>query len=242
MLASSAFCAQEIPVVEEPALKIGVAPFNPPFVSEGGNKEIFGFDVSMMQYICKNIQRQCIFFTIPFQKLLPALQNKEIDIAVSDLTVTLDRAALASFSLPYLESKVRFIGRSELSNQPFDLKLLNNSSIGLIKGSAFPLLLKSMGITTAKIIEYDIYSFLIEALRDGKIKFALIDNPSAIYWQTQSSGIFKAFGEPIPFGSGYAIAVNHQNTRLLEYINKALIEYKTSYEYKRDYETYISSF
>ncbi|MBA4696100.1 MAG: transporter substrate-binding domain-containing protein [Legionella sp.] len=241
-LTMSTSYSEETPLKDAPPLKIGVAPFNPPFTSQGGNKELFGFDVSMMQFICKAIQRQCVFITMPFLNLLPAVKNGEIDIAVSDITVTPERAALANFSLPYLKSDVRFLGRTELSTQPFDLALLNKSSIGILQGSAFRLVLKSVGATNAKIVEYNIYSSLIEALRDGKINLALIDNPSAMYWQTQTSNIFKALGTPISFGYGFAIAVNKQDPKLLEAINRALVLYKQSPEYQRDYDTYIASF
>lgn len=33
--------------------------FNPPFIMQGANKQLFGFDIEMMEDICRIIQREC---------------------------------------------------------------------------------------------------------------------------------------------------------------------------------------
>lgn len=227
---------------QENPLKVGIYNFTPPFIMEGGNKELYGFDISMTEYICKAMKRNCVFVSLPFLNLFAAVDNKEVDFAVSTITVTPERAAIVNFSYPYLKSEARFLGRSDLGNQPFNLNLLNRSSIGVLKGSSFLLLLKTMGVTGTMITEYGDSPSMIESLQRGKINLILIDNSSAMYWQVQSSNTLKVLGAPIPFGSGFAIAVNRRDNELLQAINNALIQYKASPEYKRDYETYISSF
>lgn len=226
---------------QEP-IRIGVDPFTPPFIMQGGNQQLYGFDIAMMQYICRAMQRSCVFVPLHIRELVPAVAERKVDAAVSVLTVTSERLAQVNFSLPYLLSQARFLGPVSLGNQPFSLDLLNGRSIGIAKGSIFPLVIHSLGIRPTRIEEYEDYPSLIDSLQGGKVGLALMDSPTALYWQNQSSKRLSVLGQPFTFGFGFAIAVNRNEPELLNAINRALEQYQKSDAFKRDYNTYIASF
>ncbi len=75
-----------------------------------------------------------------------------------------------------------------------------------------------------------------------KIDFALMDSPSAYFWDIHSSGALKMIGDPIPSGIGFGIAVNKEETLLLHAINKALLIYLQSDDFKLHKSVYFDEF
>lgn len=223
-------------------LRVAIEPVNPPFVMQGANNQFYGYDISMMEYICKTLHRTCEFIPIRFNKILEAVNTKKVDVAASSIIITAERARIVNFSLPYLLSKAQFIGPKALTNQPFGLNLLNGRRIGITEGSIFPDVIKKMGIKNPNIIAYTNLNYLIDDLYNGKIDLGLLDEPSALYWQGQSAGKLAALGQSINYGNGIGIAVNRDNLTLLRAINNTLLKYQESDDFKNNYHTYLTHF
>ena len=69
-----------------------------------------------------------------------------------------------------------------------------------------------------------------------------MDEPTALYWQAQSSNLLGIWGKSFPFGFGYGIAVNKNNMALVVLINQAITIYQKSKQFKIDYDRYLSYF
>lgn len=227
---------------EGEVLKVAVNSFSPPFVMQSANNQLYGFDIELMENICKNLNRSCQFEMMRFQDLIDAVQTKKADVAVSSIFITPERSALVNFSLPYLLSNSLFLGSKDKAKEPFRLGMLNNSTIGVEKGTIFDKMIDTLGIQNPKIVRYDKYADEIAALRDNDIDFVLMDEPAARYWQIQSSGTLMALGQPLVYGFGVAIAVNKDEGDLLNQINTALQQYQNSKDYKDSYDRYIAYF
>ncbi|WED43682.1 transporter substrate-binding domain-containing protein [Legionella cardiaca] len=223
-------------------LRVGIDTFTPPFVMQGANMQLFGFDISMMEYICRYMKRNCVFVPLDFNNIFNAVETKQVDVAVSALTITAERASRVLFSSPYLLGNSRFIGPSALAKEKFGLQLLNNHTIGIEEGTIFPNVINSLGVRNPKIVTFKDAPHLIDALQSNDIDIALMDAPSAMYWQSQSSGILSVLGEPFPYGFGLGIAINRNEVDLLNNINQALIAYQNSPDFKKDYDKFIASF
>ena len=223
---------------DEP-LKIGTTQFTYPFVIQGGNHQLFGFDIAMMTYICATIHRSCEYRIMKFDELLPAVANKEIDVAVNSITITPQRAQIVDFSTPYLVSKTRFLAQKNMNKTPFSVKLLSTSKIGGLTGTITKEELLSLGVNNPNITYYKQEGNMIEALTAGNIDLALVDEPTAAYWATHSAGELIEFGKSITYGFGLGIAVNKEETELLKKINAALQKYQNSKNFKIDYAMYI---
>lgn len=236
LLICSPLYAQKEPI------RIAVDSFDPPFVIAGANKQLSGFDVAMMEHICRTLDRQCTFIPMHFDLIFNSLITGKADVGVSGITITAERAAQVHFSSAYLLSHVRFIGPLAITERPFSLETLHNCTIGVRKTAAFSDLFNTMGVKNAKLIAYNDIPSMIDALNKGKLDLALLDAPSAIYWQAQSSGKLSVWGEPLLFGYGFGIAVDPNKPELLQDINRALAIYHESEEFKSDYNKYISNF
>lgn len=229
--------AQDLPV-----LNIGTESFNPPFVIQGSRKEIYGFDIDLMNALCKEIGYTCNYRIMRFDQLLPAVARKDIDIAISSITITPDRAKIVNFSLPYLPSYSRFMMKTTKTVPPFSLDFLNNKKIGLESGTVFEQQLLSMGVKNPKIKFYKSISDQLTGLNNGEVELLLIDNPTARYWSSNSSANFMLAGPSYMYGYGLGIAINTNEQSLLTAINEALIRFQNSPEYKQNYDRYLAEF
>ncbi|CAM3669955.1 transporter substrate-binding domain-containing protein [Legionella longbeachae] len=241
LLSVCVFIAQPLRAQSEP-LRVAVDPVNPPFVMRGANNQLYGYDVSMMEYICKTIQRPCQFIPTRFDKMLHEVSIKKVDVATSSITITAERSKMVNFSFPYLLSKTRFVGPKKLANQSFGRELLNYRKIGITEGSIYPDFLLKMEVIKPIIISYTNSNNLIEALNRGEINFGLMDEPTALYWQSHSAQKFAVLGPSFSYGFGLGIAVNKDNLTLLQSINNALLKYQESDDFKRNYNAYMARF
>ena len=233
MCFTSTIFAQGIP------LNVGIETFDPPFVIQSANKELYGFDVDMMNNLCKIINRTCQFHVMRFEQLLDAVATQKMDVAVSSITITPQRSKLVNFSLPYLLSYSRFLERKSTPNKPFSLALLNNKKIGLEKGTIFQDQLTAMGVKNPIIKEYNSVDDQLNALSNKAVDIVLLDNATAIYWASNSSDTFKLVGPAYKYGYGYGIAINPYETNLVTEINRALVQYQNSIDYKQNYNRYF---
>ncbi len=222
-----------------PPLNVGIQRFNPPFEIQGADNEVYGFDVDMMNSLCKIMNRTCVFHVIKFESLLNAVENKQLDVAVSSITITADRSALVNFTLPYLLSYSRFLGSVNSAKEPFSLGLLNNKKFGVESGTIFVDQIKSLGIINPTIKQYENVDLLVEALGKKDVDYILFDSPTATYWAANSGGEFGVVGPPLLYGYGFGIAVNKEDRQLLQELNQALLQYQNSEDYKTNYNKYL---
>jgi polar amino acid transport system substrate-binding protein len=233
------FCTFTTVYAEGEPLVVGTESYNPPFVQQGGKQSIFGFDIDMMLTLCKIMNRTCVFKVMKFTDILPAVETNKIDVATDSITITAARSHEVSFSLPYLPSNSRFLTTVANSKTPFSFDSLKGKSLGIQSGTIFVDQVSELGIKNANIKLYDRLEDMLDALNRGRIDYLLIDDPTAVFWAANSAGTFVAVGQPLVYGFGYGIAVNLNNKPLLDTINKALLQYQNSEDFKRNYFKYL---
>jgi len=225
-----------------PPLVVGIESFLPPFVMQGANKEVYGFDIDMMNTLCNKIQRTCTFRVMRFDELLQAVSDRRLDAAVSAITITIERTKVVSFTTPYMMSYSQFLQKTQPKTQAFSLEILNNKSIGIEAGSVFEDQILLMGIKNPTVKKYGKLDEVLNALSEGQVDYVIMDTPTAIYWAANSSGAFMTIGDSYMYGNGLGIAVNPNNPALLTSLNNALVEFQNSKDYENTYNRYLSQF
>jgi ABC-type amino acid transport substrate-binding protein len=222
-------------------LNVAVDAFSPPFIMQGADQQFYGFDIGMMEYICQQLKRKCVFQPMTFSNLLNAVENNKADVAVGSIVITPERALRVNFSSPYLPSQARFFGYKKYASS-FNLKSLSNQYIGVETGTLYPQVIATLPIDNPKIKEYPNANALLAALQNEDVRVVLIDNPAAVFWQNQVSDIFVALGTPFNYGFGLGIVVNKSQTDLLTQINQALASYLSSAQFKVNFNSYLNYF
>lgn len=226
---------------DNPELRVGITPFSPPFVIQSNLETFYGFDISTMDYVCKALERKCVYIPLDYDDLIEATHLGLVDVAIGSIIITVTRSQFVLLSIPYLPSNGQFIGKMDFeAKNPFNFQSLGGLSIGVLKGSKFEdNLVNIQAKQKPKIIEYDKDSNMIEALRMGRIDLAFVSEPKARYWNSHSGGLFKKVGKPFYVGYGFSIAVNPNDPMLLRDVNAALLRYQESSDFKQNYDMYF---
>ena len=86
-----------------PVLRVGVSPDAPPMIFERDG-EVVGIEADLARIASDALDRPIEFVRIPFPELIDALEAGEVDVVMSGLSITPERAERVRFTLPYMES------------------------------------------------------------------------------------------------------------------------------------------
>ncbi len=90
--------------VRKTQLVVGMELAYPPFEMRDDAGEPAGVSVDLARALAQRLGRDLVIENIPFDGLIPALQTGSIDLVISSLTHTPERAESIDFSEPYLQT------------------------------------------------------------------------------------------------------------------------------------------
>lgn len=92
-------------------LKIGIAaePY-PPFSVKQSSGQWSGFEIELVNHICKEIKAQCQITEVAWDGIIPALNSKKIDVIFNSMSITPEREKTIAFSAPYYYTPSVFVG------------------------------------------------------------------------------------------------------------------------------------
>lgn len=219
-------------------LVVAVPEFNPPFIMPSGSGHLIGFDADIMNEVCRRIAVECKFKTLAYGQLFNAVRDKEADVAIGALTISLARDKEFLFSLPYLQSFGQFIINNKSNIQ--STKDLANKKFGMLNHSVYKNVLIAMFGSKLDILIYDFQAQMLTALHNNEVDVLLMDKGTADYWYANSDNIYRLLGKRIPYGYGYGILAAKGQEVLISEINAALLTIQADGTYVRIYSTYFS--
>jgi polar amino acid transport system substrate-binding protein len=205
--------AKPLPIV------VGISPDNPvyEFLQDG---KIVGIDVDIINAIAKKIGRDIEIKNIDFPGLFPALKSGNIDLIISAISVTSERAAVFGFSKIYADSSVGLLYRGS------KIKIMDELAdkvIGAQLGSTWEEIARRITQeapgSTVRTLSNNLV--LVEELKSGRID-AIVMEDIQIGKFIELNPELKKFPLPV-FRSEFAIATQ-LNSPLLTDLNKAIDE------------------
>ncbi|HAT8179218.1 TPA: transporter substrate-binding domain-containing protein [Legionella pneumophila] len=221
-------------------LLIGVPEFAPPFVSRSGSGEIyFGFNIDLMNSICKIIEIECQYEGMSIQELYTNLNEGKIDIMVAPTPIVSTADTNYIFSLPYLPSNAQIVTlkANDDINTIMDLK---GKKVGTLKYTLYGSLLAEHFQLYFDLVQFSNLSDMALALSNQKIEAIVLNVSAAKYALSNSSIELKLVGDKIAIGNGYGILALKNNAPLIMKINQALLQIEKDGTYLEIYNTYFS--
>lgn len=199
----------------------GYAPFE--YLDASG--KIVGFDIDLINYLCKEAGITCEVKNQSFDSLIPSVKFKKIDMTIAGLTVTAERAKQVAFTQEYLPGAgYTYV---VLANKEYkdvsDLKAVAYQN-GTLAGKYLT------EKTKLQPKAYESYDIALIDLKAGRVQALLADTAvaqdfTAKYPELAVYG--RAVQDPV-FGQGLAIAVHLKNDELLAKLNAAIAKAKES--------------
>ncbi|HAT8966191.1 TPA: transporter substrate-binding domain-containing protein [Legionella pneumophila subsp. pneumophila] len=221
------------------ALIIGVPDFAPPFVSRSGGGEFyFGFNIDLMNSICKIIEEECQYKGMNIQQLYTNLNAGKVDIMLAPTPIVSTAGTNYIFSLPYLPSNAQIVTlkANDHINALTDLK---GKKVGTLKYTLYGGLLQEHFQDYVDLMQFSKLSDMAIALSNREIEAVVLNANAAKYAMSNSATELKFVGDPIPIGNGYGILALKNNAPLIMKINKALLQIEKDGTYLEIYNTYF---
>lgn len=222
---SAASGEDEYLLINEGQLTVGSDLDFPPMEMLDDQGNAAGFGVEMTQEICNRLGLEMNFLEPQnFDSLITQVNAGEtMDIAVSSITITDERAELIDFTEPYFDSNLALV---VAKGSVADKSELNAEGcvIGVQSGSSGEDWAKE-NLPNATIKAFGGPTDAMTALAAGQVQGCVYDEPVAAA-HTADGGQFPdaEILEVIATGEQYGIAVNKNNVKLLADINAALAE------------------
>ncbi len=159
-------------------LRVGVAPSYPPVVFEQDG-EIVGIEADLARGLGARLGRRVVFESFDERELIDALERGEVDVVMSGLSITPERAARVRFCLPYLQvgqlalirsADLGRFGRIHTIRRP-------GARVGFVLGTTGEQFVASE-LARATSFGFDDVEAGVRSLRAGRIDFFVHDAPT----------------------------------------------------------------
>ncbi len=159
-------------------LRVATEPAFPPFEFAGQGGSLQGFSIDLMNAIAKAANFQVNFQSLPFDGIIPALQSKTVDAAISSITITAERSKTVAFSRPYFKAGLAIAIRADNQNiTGFDS--LKNKKIAVQIGTTGAD--KAKTIPGVQIRSFDSAPLALQELVNGNVDAVINDAPVTLY-------------------------------------------------------------
>lgn len=231
------------------AITVGVNAQFKPFVYFDEAGRLAGFDIDLMNALAEAGQFEMGFVDLPFEDLLDAVANGEIDAAISAITVTDERQTLVDFSDVYFGAGQALVSYFS-AGQGMAVRTENMALTGLDALTAETTVAVKEGTTGAAFVEAETPAQAvafpeaapaIEALVNGEVDAVVVDIPVIVnYIKEHPTAGIKLAGGPITEES-YAIAVSKEKPDVLALLNETLAKLRENGVYDAIFQKWFGS-
>ena len=158
-------------------LKIGVTLFTP-WVFKDKNNGFAGFEIDVAKKLAKDMNLKPKFVSYDWNELIPALMSGKIDIIVTGMAITPQRALKINFSQPYATAGINIATNLSLTKDVKGLDELNQSKIkiGVVSETVSEDLAGQI-FEKASLVKYKTSKEVEKDLVEGKIHVYLESKP-----------------------------------------------------------------
>lgn len=189
----------------------------PPFEFQQGG-QLTGFDIDLMRAIGKEADLNIDLRNLPFDGIIPALQARTVEAAISGMTITAERAQAISFSRPYFKAGLAIAVRED-NKTIKNFEDLKGKRIAVQIGTTGAL--EATKIPGSVVSQFDSAALALQELINGRVEAVVNDKPVTLY-AIKEAGLrgVKVVGELLT-EEFYGIALP-KNSPYLQLINDAL--------------------
>jgi polar amino acid transport system substrate-binding protein len=201
-------------------LVVGSSATYPPFAYETPSKEIIGFDVDVIRAVAQKAGLTIRIVNTPFTGVFAALNNGDLDLIVSGVTINDRRRQSYDFTRPYFEARQLIAVRNDSTVK--SLQDLAGKKIGVVTGSTGDdVASRTFGKTSPNIRRFDTTPLIIAELAAFGVDAAIGDN-GVIAYRVQERKDLKTVNDPAFPKEYFGIVVKQGNTALRDALNKGL--------------------
>ncbi|MBS0419912.1 MAG: transporter substrate-binding domain-containing protein [Proteobacteria bacterium] len=234
---------------DEATVRVGTDGAYPPYNSTTPSGQLVGFEIDLINDLCRRMQRRCELVAVDWNAMIPKLQDGSVDVIMSALSIRPERRKVIDFTLPYFSAPTYFVVRQDSrlvyqsDSRIIDLAQpsaaaraslallsshLSNAVIGVEGATTHEDVVRQMFPGVGRIRVYPKQEGLFLDLIIGRVDAVYVGYANAsrfIKDQTARGRKFSLLGPGMrggPLGEGVAFGLRKNETGLVERMNEAL--------------------
>ncbi len=219
------FCWLVLPVSARDAavLRVGMELSYPPFEMADAKGQPEGVSVDLARALAEKLARKLEILNIPFDGLIPSLKTGKIDIVLSSMTATPERAKAIDFSEPYLSTGLCLLaGKGSPVQNAADCDQTGRT-VAVKQGTTGHL--HARQFRKARVLVLDRETACVLEVVQGKADAFLYDQMSVLkHWQ-QNPNTTRALLDPFQ-KEQWAIGFRKGDDALRNQVNEFLREFR----------------
>ncbi|WP_018752801.1 transporter substrate-binding domain-containing protein [Paenibacillus sanguinis] len=188
--------------------------------NEQGEDEIAGFDIEIAKEIAKDMGAELEIKDLKFDSLLNELASGRIDLVISGLSPTPERAEQIDMSKIYYTAEQAVVTRADDKDKFATMESLEGVKIGIQLGSIQEGIAQK--IPNAKLTALAKINDIIMQLNTNRVDAAILEGPVAESFVKNVEGLVITDAKPENEDEGYVIGVKKGNKELLDQVNTTL--------------------
>lgn len=210
----------------KPAQKliVGMSADFPPYEfhikNDNGEDEIVGFDVEIAKEIAKDMGAELEIKDLKFDTLLNELSSGRVDLVISGLSPTPERAEQIDMSQIYYKAEQAVVTREADKDKFSTMESLEGAKIGVQQGSIQEDMAKE--IPNAQLTSLGKINDIIMQLNTNRVDAAILEGPVAESFVKNVKGLVITDAKPVTEDEGYVIGIKKGNQELLDQVNQTL--------------------
>ncbi|MEP5568193.1 MAG: transporter substrate-binding domain-containing protein [Halioglobus sp.] len=116
-------------IIDFKTLKVGMSADQPPMTTINRQGGVMGFDVDLARGLARAMRVQLDIKVLPFGDLLTALEKGEIDMVMSNMSITPERSEQAYFAGPYMMTGKSILTRNSVLAQADSSGAINRADL-----------------------------------------------------------------------------------------------------------------
>lgn len=223
---------------EDKVLKVGMELKYPPFETKDENGKPAGASVMLAEALGEYLDMEIEIVETDYSSLIPALEQGNIDVIISSMTITPAREEVVDFSNPYTNSQLMMLVFKDSKVQsPADLD--DSEVIIASKTGTIGALWAAENAPNAQIRNIDEEASAVLEVAQGKADVFIYDPISIIRHHENYPDTTRTVLEPLPNTKGWGIALRKGEEDLKEKLNAFIDLAKTDGTYDAIREKYL---
>jgi polar amino acid transport system substrate-binding protein len=219
-------------------LRVGMDLSYPPFETIGPDGKPEGVSVEIAKALAGELGRPLKIENMPFTGLIPALKTGKIDLIISSMTATPERAKAVAFSDPYLTTGLAaLVPKNSNAQNLVDIDQPGNTVV--VRQGTTGEVFARKNLKNASLLTLDKESACVIEVAQGKAAAFIYDQMSVFQNHKRNPEATRALLAPLQTES-WAVALRQGDKELLAAVNSFLAKYRAEGGFGRLSERFLA--
>lgn len=219
-------------------LRVGMDLSYPPFETIGPDGQPAGVSVEIAHALAAHLERPLVIENIPFTGLIPALRSGKIDVILSSMTASPERAKAVAFSDPYLTTGLAALVPAKSAAQTSADLDQPGRTIVVRQGTTGEVFARA-NLRQAKILTLEKENACVLEVVQGKADAFIYDQMSVFQNAKRNPQTTRALLAPLQTES-WALALRPGDEDLRTQVNAFLAEFRADGGFDRLADKYLA--